>query len=748
MSSGMGVNVKLLESILAEGATDAQRVTLCAIPSAAFAVFDSDLRVRFADGDAVRAVHSNPQRDVEGRTVADVLGRRTAPLLRAYRQAIAGESVELDVEYHGRVYWVHAAPIRDADGAVLAGLSISLDVTEQRREEADVRRRAREQSAIATLGRRALEGASEARLLNEGVEAVATTLGVHVASVMRLDEAAGHLTMSAGVGWARPPLRHHPVPITDAHRRVIRRLADGPEILLDVSERDPDGPLLAGMGVASMMAVLIGPQDRAYGWLSALSFSTRQFLPAEADFLQAVANVLWSAIERADADEEYRHAALHDELTGLANRRLFIDRLEQALDRARNERCAAAVLLLDVDNFKVINDSLGHDGGDVLLRALTARLQAAARCGDTVARLGSDEFAIVCDGVISEAHAMAIAYRIATALREPIELGHHRHVVKASIGVVVADGDSRPVSLLRDADTAMHRAKERGGGRVERFSQAMRRRVVARMRTESELHGAVERDELRVHFQPFFSIPDRRLLGMEALVRWQHPQRGLVLPDEFIPLAEQNGQIMQLGAWVLDAAARAVAGLRASLACCQGLTVSVNVSARQLLPAEDGALYSLPHIVAQVLAEANLPPERLALEITESMLMEAGEESESVLLELKRLGVQLMLDDFGTGHSSLSRLSDFPLDSVKIDRRFVRGLGQNEGREPIVTAIIAMARALDLHVIAEGVETEEEWQGLSALGCEAAQGFALARPMPAEQVGQLLAGGSGDVQAA
>ncbi len=286
----------------------------------------------------------------------------------------------------------------------------------------------------------------------------------------------------------------------------------------------------------------------------------------------------------------------------------------------------------------------------------------------------------------------------------------------------------------------MHHAKERGGGRVEQFCAAMRERVVTRMRTESELHSAIAHDELRVHFQPFFSIPDRRLLGMEALLRWQHPQRGLLSPEEFIPLAEHTGLIVELGAWVLDASVHAMSDWRVAFPyATDDLTLSVNVSARQLSAAADGSGDCLHDIVNHALTEARLPPQRLALEITESMLMAPGDESEAALLDLKRLGVQVMLDDFGTGHSSLSRLSNFPLDVVKIDRCFVHDLGQDGSREPIVAAIIAMAKALNLSVVGEGVETEDEWQRLVALGCDAAQGYALARPMPREQLTRLLA---------
>ena len=736
MSGPIGVNVKVLESVLVDGATEAQRVMLCAIPGAAFTLFDHDLRFLFADGEAVRAVHAEPQRTVEGRTVREILGPRTLRLQEAYRKAITGQEVELDVVYRGRTHWVHTGPVLDEHGAVVAGLSISIDVTSQRQSEAVMHRRARAQSAIAGLGRLALDGASEGRLLDEGVEAVAATLDVDAATITRIDEASGYLALSAAHGFPQEVVRRARWPISDAHRCAISALSSRPLILADASKHEPDGPMLARAGIASLVGVLIGPKENPYGWLTALTFTPRAFTDEDADFLRSVAHVLWSAIERADAEEEYRHAALHDEVTGLPNRRLFLTRLDRALARAREERGAVAVLLLDLDDFKVINDSLGHDGGDELLRALAPRLQAVTREHGTVARLGGDDFALLCEGIVSEEHAQSLAERLAEALAEPVQAGDRRHAIKGSIGLVIDDGRSSAVSLLRDADTAMHRAKERGGGGVVRFLPTMRMRVVARMRTESELHGALERDELRVRFQPFFSMPDRRLIGMEALVRWQHPDRGLVLPDQFVPLAEQNGQIVELGAWVLDTAAHALSQWRAAIPGGDELTMSVNVSARQLVPL--GGDHFLPDTVAAILAATRLPPERFALEVTESMLMDAADEPESVLLELQRLGVQIMLDDFGTGHSSLSRLSDFPLDVVKIDRSFVRGLGRDPGREPIVAAILAMAKALDLRVIAEGVEDEDEWRELAALGCGAAQGFALARPMSADALTALL----------
>ncbi len=741
----VGMSIDVLETLLAEGASDAQRVLLRAIPGGTFLVFDADLRFLFAEGEALRKAFPDVERDVEWRQLDDLFRAEHADQIReGLRTAVAGESVEFDVHYEDHIHWVHAAPVFDDNGMPVAGLAISVDVTRQRRAEARVRSHADAQSAIAELGRRALEGTSTSRLLTDGVEVVKRTLGVDAVSVMSVDEERSEYVMSAFTGVGPDIARFPRIPLTDRHRRQLAALGAGPEMDFDVTRREPDGPMLAAMGIASIMIARIGPDDRPYGLLGVSSHTPRHFSAEEADFLQAAAHILWTAIERAEAEEEYRHAALHDELTGLPNRRLFVERIEEALARARNEHCGAAVLLFDLDNFKLINDSLGHDDGDRLLCALAPRLRAVARDGDTVARLGGDEFALVCGGIVSDEHALELADRVATALKEPVELGLRQHAIKASVGLVVDGGEASADSLLRDADTAMHRAKERGGGAIERFSPAMHERAVARMRTESELHGAIKRDELLLHYQPFYTIPDRRLLGVEALVRWEHPRRGLVPPNEFIPLAEQSGLIVELGEWVLRTAATTLAAWRAKYRTSDQLTLSVNVSARQLLGMYDGSGHSLRHTVATVLDETGLPPGQLALELTESMLMEAGEHSESALLDLKQLGIQLMLDDFGTGHSSLSRLSDLPLDVVKIDRSFVSGLGTDIGREPIVAAIVAMARALDLRVIAEGVETDAEWRGLVAERCDAAQGYLLARPMPAEALAALLAQDCGE----
>jgi len=590
-------------------------------------------------------------------------------------------------------------------------------------------------AAIAALGRREVAELSSSRTLQAGVEAVTATLGIDAAIVLQLDEVSRHLLPQAYVGWTKERLQSRLIPITPERRASLLALADGPEFVFDMQSRQPDGPLLASKGMASMVSALIGTVQQPYGTLRAVNFSPRRFTEEEGDFVQAVANIMCSALRRAEADDELRMASLYDETTGLPNRRLLVERLGQGLSRARREGCAAALVLVDLDNFKVINDGLGRRRGDDVICAVASRLVSIVRPCDTVARLGGDEFAIACEGVVNDDHVLSLAERVAQALRQPLDLATGSQPVRATVGVVVAAPDSGAQEMIRDAQTAVHRGKEQGGGRVELFAPTLRRQAVERLHTESQLHRAVAGEELTLHYQPFFSMADRRIVGAEALVRWQHPQRGLLAPDKFIPLAEQTGLIVELGAWVIRTATAALAEWRGRIPGAEDLIVSVNVSPRQLLLTADQP--PLVDVILKCLDAAGLPPEALALEITESTLMEA--EGVSVLNDLKALGLQTMLDDFGTGHSSLTRLADVPLDVVKIDRGFVSGLGSDASRVPIIAAIVAMAEALDLDVIAEGVETDDQYRQLAALGCHLAQGFGLARPMPAEALGALLA---------
>jgi len=430
--------------------------------------------------------------------------------------------------------------------------------------------------------------------------------------------------------------------------------------------------------------------------------------------------------EQRRTSEALAHQAVHDPLTGLPNRTLLYDRIEHALDRTTRLETDVAVLFIDVDRFKVINDSLGHEAGDKLLVEVAVRLSRAVRPGDTVGRFGGDEFVVVIEGVESEHDVLALAERLSRELARPVTLEEEDdHVVTASVGVAIGGSGHTAEVLLRDADAAMYRAKSAGGGRSELFDADMRHAAVERLRTERALRRALADGELRLHYQPIVALDGGAVRAVEALVRWQRPGHGLLGPGAFIELAEETGLIQQVGEWVLREACRQAAAWRRELGERAPLPVHVNLSARQIGRVE------LPSVVAHAMREAGLEPRDLALEITESGLIEASDRPAAILGALKALGVAIVLDDFGTGYSSLGYLKRFPIDEIKIDRSFVAKLGDAREDTAIVKAILGMADGLDLSVVAEGVETEEQVEALRALGCHLAQGFWYAKPMEA-----------------
>ena len=443
-----------------------------------------------------------------------------------------------------------------------------------------------------------------------------------------------------------------------------------------------------------------------------------------ADFVAALVDVTEVAADRTDADAAARRLSLTDPLTGLPNRVLFADRLDHALARARRDGTQIAVLLLDVDQFKLVNDSLGHDAGDELLTAIAPRLLDAVRESDTVARLAADEFAVLCEGIQEDDDAIALGERIGASLREPVPVQGRELFVTASTGIVVsADGAETTPDLLSHADAAMYRAKEAGRGRVVLYDELTRGGWVDRLRMETDLRLALERGELSLVYQPIVDLRDGRTRSVEALLRWTHPERGPIGPDVFIPVAEETGLIVEIGRWVLETAVAQVAEWQRTQPGARGLGVTVNVSGRQLFHE------SLVGDVERVAAESGIAPGTLGLEITESVLMDEGD-AVTVLEALRARGARLSLDDFGTGYSSLSYLKRFPLDTLKIDRSFVSGLGTGQDDTALVATIVSMAGTLGLEVVAEGVETEEQLRLLRDLGCDRAQGFLLARPLP------------------
>jgi diguanylate cyclase (GGDEF)-like protein/PAS domain S-box-containing protein len=441
------------------------------------------------------------------------------------------------------------------------------------------------------------------------------------------------------------------------------------------------------------------------------------------------------AIERKAFEGRLAHQSMHDPLTGLPNRLLFLDRLNQAIARCRRSQTSVGVAFLDLDRFKNVNDSLGHDAGDELLVQVARKLESVIRPGDTVARFGGDEFSVLCEDLPNETardQTLEIADRLLSAVLRPLVVRGTEMFVGASIGIAMAtSGDERSEELLRDADAAMSHAKDAGRGRVEVFDDAMRARALTAHATENALHRALQRGEFRIFFQPIVSLSDARCVGAEALVRWQHPERGLLAPAEFIPLAEETGLVVQIGWWVLEEAARNVA--RWQLEQAEPFSVSINLSARQLVQPD------LADRVAGVIAETGVQPSSLCFEITESVLMDDAETVLDVITRVRELGVQFAIDDFGTGYSSLGYLKRFPVDSVKIDRSFVTGLATDPGDAAIVSAVIGLAHALGLRVTAEGVETQDQLSSLIALECDEAQGYFFSPPQPAPDLRSLIA---------
>lgn len=486
----------------------------------------------------------------------------------------------------------------------------------------------------------------------------------------------------------------------------------GPNDLLDSDERHPDG---------GTQDIPMRRRDGQRVWATAHSTRIQAASSGDPMWLIHIEDIT----ERRRAEQLLRFQATHDELTGLANRRRLLAVCEERLDGPES----TAIILLDIDRFKLINDSLGHDRGDELLIVVADRLRLSIRPGDTVARLGGDEFAIVLAGPTDVYEAGRVADRLLRLLGEPVQLGTQTIFPSASLGIAVADDTTTVSDLMRRADTAMYRAKARGRGRHEAFDEDLRGEVQTRMETEAGLRQALRNDELVVHYQPEIDLHTGKVLGAEALVRWEHPEQGLLYPGAFIEVAEETGLIVDLGIQVLFAACHSAASWPD-----RNLMVRVNFAAAQLQRDETVGL------VAKALHESGLEPHRLCVEITESAMMADVEQAERVLADLKALGVYLAVDDFGTGFSSLAYLKRFPVDALKIDREFVMVLGPDNKDTAFVQSIISLADALGLSVVAEGIETIEQADMLLSLGCRRAQGFYFAKPAPVDQLLELVSG--------
>ncbi len=493
---------------------------------------------------------------------------------------------------------------------------------------------------------------------------------------------------------------------------------------------------------AALRRVLATGREGDAEWSATVRGQTHWYhsrLVAHVDDDGEVIGVLTATRDLTDlklAEQALAHQAVHDTVTGLANRALLLDRVSQSLLRLERVPGRIAVLFVDLDFFKSVNDTMGHDAGDRVLIEVAHRLQAVSRRTDTVARFGGDEFVVLCDKLRVDEDVRVVADRVVRALAKPMTIEGREVLLSASVGIVVNDDPyALAADLIRDADAAMYQAKERGRGRFQFFDPALRDRAMAKHSIEADLRLALERSEFRLFYQPLFSLVDKTLMGVEALIRWEHPERGLLDPEEFIHVAEERGLIVSIGAWVMDEACRQLAEW--AQAGGPRLTMAVNVSPREFTQTD------FVDKVEQVLRKHEVEPALLCLEMTETALLAETAEVEPVFAGLSALGIRLALDDFGTGYSALTHLRHFSVDMLKIDRSFVERLGAGGRDRDIIGAVTAMAHALGMTIVGEGIESADQLSDLQRLGCDEGQGFLLSRPQSAQDMTALLAGGTG-----
>ena len=674
---------------------------------------------------------------------ADPADRRR--LRRQLQSALSGERpIEIEYRIHrpnGTQAWVYerATAERSADGSV-AGLSgICQDITE-RRFSADALRRHVE---LIELLQRVAVAANEASDLCDALERCMAEM------CQLLDWHLGHTVLLSDGGVVDRHLWH----VRSGHDfRQFRALLEGRfELPATSAERAPlpEAPTWTADDFAADLWLPVGaarPRTRfefpvivdgmTLAMVELYSLDRRE--PDE-QLMQAAQNAaiqIGRVVERERSSGALAHQAMHDHLTNLPNRTLFLDRLSQSLQALGRTGSHLAVMFLDLDNFKLINDSLGHDVGDQVLTAVAQRLVEVMRSGDTAARFGGDEFIILCERLSSDEAVADIANRLLATIEEPILLdGEVRTVVTASIGIAIAASPAaRPDHLLRDSDAAMYRAKEEGRGRFHVFDPALHERASRKLSIANELRSAVANGELRLVYQPQFRLKDRALIGVESLVRWDNPARGTLNPAEWIPVAEETQLIVPIGDWILLEACKAGAEWSALTAGSDtGFKVCVNVSAVQL---------ARPELIDSVIAaidRTGIDPANLCIEITESVLMSAPVDSLEALLGLKMVGLTIAVDDFGTGYSSLAYLRRFPIDMIKIDKGFVDDLISEDQRgHNLMRAIIQLSEALGVDSVAEGVETANQAAELFGAGCYAAQGFFYSKPQPPEQITRLI----------
>jgi diguanylate cyclase (GGDEF)-like protein/PAS domain S-box-containing protein len=689
-------------------------------------VHDADGRYRYCSPAVTPQLGYRPA-ELVGTNALDLLHPDDTDPIHGFREVVAGNAAGVIFEYRmrhrdGSWRWLESTAHNLLEDPAVGGIVItSREVTARRRRDAH-------QEAIALLNETAVRGGTTDELFTRTVELVAGALDVDHCSILR--SVGGKLTVVARHQPALSGTRPAALDREDPDSHPTRALQEGHSIVwgdaTDMTSLALHPEEVVHVGPRSGVAALIRDSAEGRGVLRGGGAARGPGAPDDVSFLEAVTNMLAAAIDRRRMEEELRRQASHDQLTGLPNRVLVIERLTQALKQMAHQPGSTTMLFIDTDDFKLINDSLGHVAGDRVVSAVAGRIQDVVRPTDTVARFGGDEFVVLCEQT-DEVSASAVAERVRAALAAPILLDERPIVVTASVGIAVTSDPAMTADdLLARADTAMYAAKQAGKDRSAVFDTGMRREVTERLDIATGLRRALANAELRLHYQPVVTAATGHRIGAEALLRWQHPTKGLLGPDRFIGHAEATGLIVPIGAWVIETACEQAAAWQEE---GRPASMSINVSGRQL------ARPDIVEVVAGALQASGVSPGNIVLEVTESAVLSDLDRAARVMTELRDLGVHLGMDDFGTGYSSLSYLANLPFDIVKIDRTFITGYGKDRRTAALLEAMAALCRSLDLRAVAEGVETEAQLAEVSRLGIPYVQGFLFGQPVPANQFG-------------
>lgn len=638
----------------------------------------------------------------------------------------------------GHYVWMYerARLLPDPDGNPIWH-GVMQDISALKAAEVELEQKAEQQLLVARLGEMAVRGENPDDLIRAAAAGIGRLDRVLEASIWEQEnyERLHIRHRSADVG------KQMVIPFLTSTFPGAPLIRGEPVLIPNWKQRDPRldpyRDVLPEDVISSAITPILGAKQQ-FGLIIVHSDRAGAFTEEDGNFLLAISNVLGNAIERTRSDRSLHHRLNHDPLTELPNRRLFTQRLAAALDQGRRERSMVGLLFLDLDHFKLINDGIGHHAGDEILREVASRLSGSVRPGDTVSRFGGDEFGIVLRDVISETEAREIAERVLDAISEPMAVQGTERLITASIGIALWDPDvdaaKGPEDLIQEADAAMYQAKESGRSRVQTFGSSIQEKMLRRLEVERHLHEAIERNDLSVAYQPIIGLEAGNLIGFEALIRWHHPEEGLLLPADFVAIAEESELIRRLDTWVLQKAITQAAEWNRQRGPDRPVSISVNSSARQIRA--PGFLDT----VTGLLQKHDFPPELLTVELTETVLLTGNREVNSVLVELDRIGVRLSLDDFGTGFSSLSYLGEFPLDEIKIDRKFIDYLAEGDPRGSAITeAIVHIGKALSMVVVAEAVSNESTLRMVRELGCHAAQGYLIAKPLDPQDATEVVA---------